>query len=64
MVRQLIGSAVQLTVTQFLVLENHCGRFWRSAYLLLEELMNTSMPRVFRVSIVPFNKQALPLRGG
>src|SRR5579864_3540686 len=59
MVRQLIGSTVELSIGQLLVLKNHRSRIRRFARLLLEELMNTSILPVVGVSIVPFKQQLM-----
>src|ERR1041384_5121226 len=59
MVRELIGSTVQLPVSQRVLFEVYCRFVRRSLNLCLKQLMNTCLMGVIRVRVVPLDQETL-----
>src|SRR5437899_12543199 len=57
MVRELIGSPIQLTIGKTLILKNYRCRVRRSLHLRLEEMMNTLITWVVRLGRIPFHQE-------
>ena len=62
--RQLVGTAVQLSIRQRLRIEHDGDGVRRSLHLRLKELMNTHIPRTIGLGTIPLHQQLLPLGFG
>src|SRR6516164_7289119 len=59
--RQLVGSPVQLAITQLLTLTHHGNGSGNSLHLLLKQLMHALVSRILRFRLVPLVQNTITL---
>ena len=59
---QLIGSTVQLPISELLILKDHCNGVGRPFYLGLKELMEALLLGVICPGGIPLHEQLMPFR--
>ena len=58
---QLVGTCIQLLVTQFLAAKDHGRRCRRPLHLLLEQFLDARLARILSIRLVPTHQYLLPL---